>query len=198
MPSYEELKAELANIAKLVDTFPDQVKPVAFQVLVDHFLSTAPAVDGTPPAAQRHRVTRKKATPAAGEAAKPAAKKPKGASGESYSIDRQLDLRGNKSIPSFKVFVDEKKPGSAAEFNAVAVYYLRKLLGLENVTLSQAYTCYREVTRRPPEAFRQSFTDTKNKQGWIEFNPAGNLEIPHRGTVFVENDLPAPTKQNKK
>lgn len=53
------------------------------------------------------------------------------------------------------------------EFNAVAVYYLRKILKQENVTLDHVFTCYGEVTRRPPEAFRQSFTDTKtNKVGW--------------------------------
>lgn len=116
---------------------------------------------------------------------------------ESYSIDRNLNLRGDKSIPSFKTFLGEKKPSSAQEFNAVVVYYLQKMLGIEKVTLDQAYTCYVEAPRRPPEAFKQSFTDTKNRQGWIEFDPEGHLKIPHRGSVFVEHDLPKPQKVGK-
>jgi hypothetical protein len=72
----------------------------------------------------------------------------------------------------------------------VAVYYLKKILELETATFNQVYTCYKEVKRPEPKAFKQSFFDTKNKGGWIEFDSDGNLEIPHRGVVFVEHDLP--------
>jgi hypothetical protein len=105
-----------------------------------------------------------------------------------------LNLRGDKSIPAFTTFVEEKKPDTTQEFNAVVVYYLQKMLGLPSITLNQAYTCFTEAKRRPPDAFRQSFTDTKNRKGWVEFDAEGNLRIPHRGAVFVEHDLPKPAK----
>ena len=202
MPSYEDLKAELLEISKILEKLPEQVRPQAYDLLVAEFLGRAPTEhpQHAPPAQPKPRIGRTRKP----KAAKPtttsntASTKKKSASRESYSIDRHLNLRGDKSIPSFKEFHDEKKPANAKEFNAVAVYYLQKLMGLNEVTLNHAYTCYAEVSRKPPGAFRQSFTDTKNKEGWLEFDDAGHLSIPHRGSVFVEHDLPKPEKPKKK
>jgi len=188
MRTYDELKAELREIAKLLSEFPDSVRPQVYELLIGQFTGMTASkqaikhdvADGTG-AVQK-------------QSAKPSKEKSgtsrKGSSKESYSVDRNLDLRGDKTSPSFRDFHNEKEPRSAQEFNAVAVYYLKKILELETATLNHAYTCYKEINRRPPEAFKQSFIDTKNRGGWIEFNSNGNLEIPHRGVVFVENDLP--------
>jgi hypothetical protein len=131
------------------------------------------------------------------KAAQKDGKKKGGKGGESYSIDRHLDLTngGGKRV-SFKDFVKEKKPSSAFEFNAVAIYYLKKVLKTEQVTLDHAYTCYSEAGRKPAQYFKQSFVDTKNKKGWVEFDKEGYLEIPHRGVVFVEHELP-PKKEDQ-
>lgn len=202
MPSYEELKNELETISKIVDKFPEVVKTQVFDLLVKSFLgqqtqpsplSQASTSDDIASKSTIAKITGKKqkavesievTTPSD----KPAAKRV--VSKESYQIDRDLNLRGDSSIPSFKAFVTEKQPSSAKEFNTVAVYYLQKMIGHTNVNLNHIYTCYTEVNRRPPKAFRQSFIDTKNKEGWIEFNSEGNLHVPHRGAVFVEHDLP--------
>lgn len=192
--TYEELKAELTAVAALVRDFPGPIQLRAFELLTEKLLGeshpappTSPSVGPKPlekpprtPPAEKRRVTHR----SSGK--------------ESYSIDRNLNLRGDKSIPAFKAFVAEKQPRSAKEFNVVAVYYLTKLLGFDAASLDQAYTCYSEVKRKPPEHFKQSFTDTKNKEGWVEFNEAGNVKVPHRGVVFVEHDLPSPAKNAKK
>ena len=86
---------------------------------------------------------------------------------------------------------------SAAEINAVSVYYLKNILNLEEVTLNHVYTCYKEVGKKPTDHFKQSFRDTKTKKGYIEFDDNWNLTIPHRGISFVEHDLPHPTKTAK-
>ena len=190
MPSYEELKAELDVIAKIVERFPEGIKAKVFELLTGTFLghSTTPVAnsaerpaDVRPPGASKRlgSRTKKRNAPANAETPASGTKKSssKGSSKESYAIDRELNLRGDKSIPSFKTFVEEKKPGSAKEFNAVAVYYLQKMLGSQKISLDHAYTCYVEAGRRPPEAFKQSFTDTKNKEGWIEFDGEGFKEI---------------------
>lgn len=207
MPSYDELKSELESISKVVDRFPEAVKPQVFDLLVRTFLGQAPQLSSstppaspssppTPPTAKKRSKRRSSVEKGDGDGVPTEKAAPKrGVSKESYKLDRELNLRGDKSIPSFKSFVDEKQPGSAKEFNAVAVYYLQKIAGLSQVTLNHAYTCYSEVGRRPPEAFRQSFIDTKNKEGWVEFDGEGNLRIPHRGSVFVEHDLPRPNKK---
>lgn len=207
MPSYNELKSELESMSKVVDQFPETVKAQVFDLLVRTFLGqdshfssgtqimSSPLVPEALPVKKRTK-RRSSAEKVGGDGTSTEKAVPKrGASKESYKLDRELNLRGDKSIPSFKSFVDEKQPGSAKEFNAVAVYYLQKLAGLSQVTLNHAYTCYSEAGRRPPQAFRQSFTDTKNKEGWVEFDGEGNLRVPHRGSVFVEHDLPRPNKK---
>lgn len=117
-------------------------------------------------------------------------------SSESYSIDRSLNLRGNGDTPSFKAFYEEKKPETKAEFNALAIYYLKILLKGAVVTLDQVYTCYKEVSFKPADYFKQSFRDAKSQHGYLEYDDNWNLIIPHRGISFVEHDLPK-KKKNK-
>ncbi|MDT8385014.1 MAG: hypothetical protein RRB22_11420 [Gammaproteobacteria bacterium] len=195
MASYEELKQELVEISKIVDKFPEAVKPKVYDLLVEQFLGVAPSSnENTEEQAKTPATKKKKSTPKKKAASTEA--KPKRSSGkESYSLDRHLDLRGDGSIPSFKEFYEEKNPKGAKQTNAVAVYYLKKMKGMSEVTLDHVYTCYSEVKKKPPQAFRQSFTDTKNKEGWIEFEANGNLDIPHRGVVYVEHDLPAKSEK---
>lgn len=190
MASYEELKSELVEISKIVDKFPESVKPKVYDLLVEQFLGVAPSSSGDiEEQASTPATKKKKAAPKKKSATTES--KPKRSSGkESYSLDRQLDLRGDGSIPSFKEFYKEKSPKTAKQINAVSVYYLKKIKGMSDVTLDHVYTCYSEVKKKPPQAFRQSFIDTKNKEGWIEFEANGNLDIPHRGVVYVEQDLP--------
>lgn len=192
----DELKKELAEIAAIVKQFPESIQARVFELLIHDFAALpSPLHEQKTTPRPEHAIATKKASAPSSIARE---RKPKRAAAkESYSIDRNLDLRGGKSTPSFASFVSEKAPTSAKEFNAVAVYYLVKLLGIEAATLNQAYTCYSEAKKKPPEHFRQSFTDTKNKEGWVEFDEHGLLKIPHRGVVFVEHDLPRQSAPKK-
>jgi hypothetical protein len=67
----------------------------------------------------------------------------------------------------------------------------------EKVGLDQVYTCYKEVSVKPPDHFKQSFRDTKSNQGYIEYDDQWFLSIPHRGKSFVEHDLPKKIKARK-
>lgn len=209
MVSYSELKQELAAISKLLEGFSDELKPKVFELLISEYLGNEAAarlqtdtLPGThreslgevaePPKAQKDvRSTSKRSA-----SKKPGTTTKRTSGKESYTLDRDLNLRGSSNVPSFAAFYTEKAPKGAKQFNAVAVYYLKELLGLENVTLDHVFTCYSEAKLRPPGAFRQSFIDTKNKEGWIEFEENGSLAIPHRGVVYVKHDLPAPAKKS--
>ncbi|HEX8179680.1 MAG TPA: hypothetical protein VF525_09090 [Pyrinomonadaceae bacterium] len=184
----EQIKEVLRRAAELSTSVPDTLREVAFSHLLDVFLNTSaiPDKDGGKSTAKesksetdQHSTARQARRGKAGSKSK-----------ESYSIDRNLNLRGGDTVPSFTAFVEEKKPKSHQHFNTVAVYYLQELLGLDKVNLNQVYTCYREAGRRPPEHFRQSFIDTKNKLGYLDINEESELSIPHRGRMFVEHDLP--------
>lgn len=115
--------------------------------------------------------------------------------GENYSIDGSLDLRGNGKLPDFKSFYDKKRPSSKAEFNLVAIYYLAEILKISDVNLNQIYTCYKEVSVKPPDHFKQSFRDTKSRDGYIDYDDQWSISLTHRGKNFVEHDLPKKTSK---
>lgn len=189
MKSYEDLKTELLEISGIINKYPEDVKKQVFKLLVRRFLgepiASNPNIDEMP-------------APKMNAAEKSGPKTTiRKASTEPYKIDRDLDLRGGADIPSFAEFYGEKSPSSTAEFNALAVYYLTKIKGNTEATLNQAYTCYAEVKKKPAEHFKQSFRDTQNKQGFIEFTKEGNIVIPHRGAIFIEYDLPKSKKVKK-
>lgn len=190
---YEDLKKELKSIAGLVKEFPTEVQPRVFDLL------TSTLAEGESP--PKEKVVKKESVTKEKSPKKVLAKKKTTSGGkESYQLNRDLDLRGDKSVPSFRDFCQEKLPGKkiAKQFNAVAVYYLRKLCGHEAVTLNDVYTCYHEAGIKPPKAFKQSFVDTKNRAGWLEIDKEGNLDIPHRGAVFVQHDLPVASGTSQK
>jgi len=205
MDKHEELKAELASVAKIVNSFPDEVKSKVFDLLVSSYLgkhpeiarpAKSPVADGKQTASPGRKSSRKSARStkpeqATGNAVETKKVLKKSGSKESREIDRNLDLRASSTAPSFKDFVAEKQPKNEGEFWTVAAYYLQKLRGISPVTLSHIYTCYAEVKRKPPTAFRQTLINTKNRHGWIEPDDQGNVNVPHRGVVYVEHDLPA-------
>lgn len=212
MDKHEELKVELTSIAKIVNSFPDEVKSKVFDLLVSSYLGEHPEL----PLRAENPLEDEKAVGTVGRKSarkRPKSKRPeqnsavestqskktskKSGSKESWEIDRNLDLRASSTAPSFKDFVAEKQPKNEGEFWAVSTYYLQKLRGISPVTLNHIYTCYAEIKRKPPTAFRQTLINTKNRHGWIEPDEQGNVNIPHRGVVYVEHDLPANEKPKK-
>jgi hypothetical protein len=198
MTDYEKLKTELSEISSILEKFPDELKSKVFDILVQSFTGNLDfSIKDNPEASKNVAPEQKKVETSTQNGDKEKEKKqtpPRKPSSESYSIDRDLNLRGNNDVPSFKDFYEKKKPESKAEFNALSIYYLKVLLKLEAVSLSQVYTCYKEVSYKPAEHFKQSFRDTKSQHGYIEFDDNWNLLIPHRGITFIEHDLP---KQKK-
>lgn len=117
------------------------------------------------------------------------------ASKEVYQMNKDLDLLPNDK-ESFKSFYEMKKPTTNIEFNAVAIYYMEKILGKVEITISDVYTCYKNVGRKVPNALKQSLTDTSSSRyGYIA--TANNcFTIPVVGENFVEYDLTKKAKDN--
>jgi hypothetical protein len=192
MKTYQELTSELPTILQIVEKAPESVQEKVLEILVASFLGQSiarPAISGPTP------------SPNSEHPQVPSVKgRKKKASAESYRIDKTLSLRRGGTHGSFREFYSAKSPQSAAEFNAVAVYFLVHAAGISHPTFDQVYTCYKDAGRRTPEHFKQSVIDTKNKQGWIDLTDDGSIVITHRGTEFVEHDLPKekPTKSDRR
>ena len=114
-----------------------------------------------------------------------------GGAKESYALNKHLNLFGKDGKAPLKKFYDEKKPDTAVQRNALFVYYLKNVIGHSPVTLDDIYTCYSEVKVKAPDAFRQSIKDTSgSRYGYIDAKNMDDIQIPLRGTQFVEHDLP--------
>lgn len=180
MEKYQELKNELIGIAKILEAYPDSLKNQVFELLIDQYLGK--------PSAHSQRITPEEETPPAEEKPK---KRQTASRRESYNLVKDLNLRGDAQHPSFKDFVNDKKPRANIQFNAVALYYLKKIINIDNVTPDHIYTCYDDSKRRPG-SLQQSLKDTSGrKYGYIDASNINDIQIPLRGITYVEHDLPA-------
>jgi hypothetical protein len=184
---YDDIKKIYLDMATVIEKFPDSLKEHVFQGLLKAYAGhqiVAKDDDVKQTTKNKGNHARKETNP----------RNPKKSS-ETYKIDRDLLLNNNGKGDSFKEFYQKKKPSTNAEFNTVAIYYLTKIMNLTNVSYNQIYTCYKEISKKTPEAFKQSFTDTKNKQGYIDISDDGVLSLSLRGENFVEHDLPTEKKK---
>lgn len=189
MSDYPSLKNELSEISKILEKYPDQLKEKVFDILIKEYYGLQ-----LPPKQPLKPIVNLKEKLDIGKNKKV----PKSKNAESYSLVKDLDLRGNKSIPSFTAFVDEKKPSHNIQFNAVAVYYLSKYLNIKPITFDHIYTCYNFVKRKTSNKFRQSVIDTAStRYGYLDTNDTSDIKIPLLGMNFVEHDLPERKKGNK-
>lgn len=131
-----------------------------------------------------------------GEALK--VKKPKKASGaakntgvkETHTIlgDINFKLPGK---PSLKDFIADKKPKEeGGELVTILVYYMQKILGIENLTADHVYTAYKEAGVKVPTALNQSMKNIRSRQGWLDTSDMNNIRTTIKGDNLVEIDLP--------
>ena len=97
-----------------------------------------------------------------------------------YSIVSGLDLNPNGK-ESLKKFVTQYKTSNGAEYNLVFVYYLKKIIGANNICPDHIYTCYMDLKVKFPSNIRQSLVDTKNRKGWIDTSNMSNILITTMG-----------------
>lgn len=188
VPTYLEIKLELIEISKIVNTYPESIQSEVYDLLISTYLGSALPVNPKKVVADDGKEKSAKAKK------KKSKKKTTTVKKQSYTILKDLDLR-NTGGKSFKDFVEEKNPSSAIEFNAVSVYFLKEVLELDGITINHINTCYKEVKRKPPGDLLQSIRDTSsNKYGYIDTSDSSDIKAPHRGSSFVEHDLPKKKK----
>lgn len=195
----EELKMIMLEIAGIVEKYPDTLQEKVFDIMTENIFGKKSqgnnhnAIIST----QKTDDLVKKVITASdnGSSNDNTSKKSKKktSSKDTYQINKDLNL-SPKDKKTLKEFVDEKKPKSNIEFNVVAVYYLEKIIGKEEISIDDVYTCYKNVNKKVPAALKQSLTDTSSsKYGYISVTNCF-YSIPVAGENFIEFDLP---KENK-
>jgi hypothetical protein len=140
-------------------------------------------------------------SPSTGSSARPKAKSKRPASkgksakdGRRKSISptivRDLSLRP-KGKPSFVDFAQEKQPSNHFERQAVAIYWLTKVAGIqEGITVDHVNTCYLAAKWKRPAGFENNLRLTATRKGWIDTNDGANIRITVSGEDLVLHDLP--------
>lgn len=108
----------------------------------------------------------------------------------SFSIVKDLDLSAKTNSKSLRDFYAEKSPANAMECNAVFVYFLQQIAGIDSITIDHIYSCYKDVGIKYPNALRQSIADTSSRRGWLDTKSFDDIKIATPGENYVEHDLP--------
>ncbi len=181
MREYEEIKRELSAIAEILKQYPESLQTQVFRILIEEYMGRTLAIEDSGAVEPQDEMPVGAKLPVA---------RRRSPLKESYRIIGGLDLAGNADRLSLRKFCEEKSPESGQDFNAVAVYYLQRILNVGGITPDHIYTCYKDTSRKMPGAFRQSLLDTSNRTGNIDTKNTDSIVITVKGENFVEHDLP--------
>jgi hypothetical protein len=131
-------------------------------------------------------------TPLFPEYAKPKSRTSQPKKTPSYSLVKDLNLRP-EAKKSLRDFFKEKTPTTQQDSLIVILYYLSRILELENISINHIYTGLKDLTEfgvRVPGDIAQVMRTTASKKGWLDTSDANSLKMAVSGDNFVEHDLP--------
>jgi hypothetical protein len=112
------------------------------------------------------------------------------------SVVKDLNVRpSNKK--SFKDFAAEKNPTSNDMRNSLAIFYLRRYLGIQKISFNHVYTCYKAADWRVPANILNSLRQTSSRHGWIDPSDKDDIQLTPLGENLVEHDLPRSEKRRR-
>lgn len=184
---FEELLGSMEQIAEAVNRFESEaVQGAAFEALVV-------ALTGNGAVPDEPAETKQKASDEnAGRASAPKRSK-RTSKARSVSLVKDLNLTPSGE-QSFRDFAEGEAPTVQNEMNLVAVYYLKKVLELEQVGADHVYTAYKAAGWRPPARPHGSLRKTASEEGWIDTANSSDIQLTTLGATYIEHDLPKPVE----
>ncbi len=115
---------------------------------------------------------------------------------KSYQFIKDLNLRpeDNKSL---RDFFSEKKPSSQQDELVVVLYYLHRILEIDNITANHVYTGLKDLSEfgvRVPKDILQVMRNASNRRGFVDSSNHEELKMATPGDNYVEHDLPTNKK----
>jgi hypothetical protein len=184
---YEELVAEMERISTVIQKFPENLQGKVFDIMVKSYLGDqsyeAATMEEPEPEPVQH------ISVVDSNRVQPIKKRPIRRNKDSYSMVKDLDLLGKSGVEPFRDFLERYEVNSNIKFNTVAVYYLKNVLHIADVTIDHIYTCYKNGERKVPGNLRQSITDTSSsKYGYINMSD-NHITLSVLGENLVEFEL---------
>ncbi|BEG61582.1 hypothetical protein [Coprobacter fastidiosus] len=108
---------------------------------------------------------------------------------KSTLLDRSLNLypEGTESLIEFST---KFNCDSTPKFIVIIVYYLKEILKVDNINMSAIYTCLNELNIRIPSALNTVINNTKNRNGWLEYDSLEDIDLSIKGRNAIKFDLP--------
>jgi hypothetical protein len=108
----------------------------------------------------------------------------------SLSLLKDLNLKpqGKKS---FMEFAAAKQPSSHYEKCLVAAYYLRTILGIDQISADHVFTCFKVAGWRVPADLKNTMQVAASTRGWLDTKSVTDIKVTIHGDNYVEHDLPA-------
>ena len=176
---------QIAEVIARIDL--PEIKVEAFRYLIAAETSTPAGGQKRAPAAST------KASGVAGDAEpeKQARRKSNGGSKkQTFTADRDLNFY-SKAGPlktAFKEFVELHSPASNLQKAVVAVYWLKKELEVEEVTIDQVYTAFKTLSWPIPADLANTLQQAGTKN-YLDSKKRHDIKLTTHGENLVEQDL---------
>jgi len=107
---------------------------------------------------------------------------------KSELLDRSLNLRPEEK-ESLVEFATKFDCNSTPSYIAIIVNYLKDILVIDKVNISAIYTCLDELNIRIPSTLKTVINNTKNRNGWLEYDSLDDISLSVKGRNAVKFDL---------
>ena len=98
--------------------------------------------------------------------------------------------------PSLREFAAEKMPADNNEKNAIAVYYLTEILGVDTVEVGHVLAAYIECEWKIPANPADAIVKTAHRRRWLDSSSLKAIKLTFPGRNLVRLELPRTTAKS--
>jgi len=105
-------------------------------------------------------------------------------SNSSYKVIDRIDFAPSNGI-DFNRFLNDYNLNTHSKKILAYIYFLKKELNVEKVTLNHIYTAFVYLNASVPKSLYQIISDLKNKFNWVDFDSTSNIQISDTGVQML-------------
>jgi hypothetical protein len=101
-----------------------------------------------------------------------------------YKVIEKIDFSPSKGV-DFHKYLNDYNLNTHSKKILAYIYFLKKDLKVEKVTLNHIYTAFVYLNASVPKSLYQIISDLKNKFNWVEFDSTSNIQISDTGVQML-------------
>jgi hypothetical protein len=115
---------------------------------------------------------------------------------KNFTVPRDLNF-APEGKPSLADFVAEKRPRNIDEKNLLACYYLREMLGIEEISIGHVLAVYKAAGWNAPGQPDTQLRNTAARLSWIDTANMKDIKVVWGGEHHVETKMPTTAERGK-